>query len=62
MSGEATSIIWLISILTFFEVVQSNSHVFYDLSHAYYQEMPVKESGYPPEISLVEQDEGHGLR
>ena len=59
----SASIIGLISILTLFQVdLASSNHAFYDLSHAYYQEMPVKESGFPPEISLVEQDEGHGLR
>ena len=41
----------------------SRNHI-YDLSHAYHGDMPVwEDSGEgPPEISLVEQDEGHGLR
>ena len=49
-----------------FGSVQSSSvighHHVYDLSYAYYEEMPVREGGIPPEISLVEQDEGHGVR
>ena len=35
---------------------------FYDLSHAYFDGMPVEEGGIPLELSLTKQDEGEGAR
>ena len=35
---------------------------FYDLSHAYFDGMPVEEGGIPLEFSLTKQDEGEGAR
>ena len=35
---------------------------FYDLSHAYFDGMPVEEGGIPLEMSLMKQDGGEGAR
>ena len=35
---------------------------FYDLSHDYFDGMPVEEGGIPLEFSLTKQDEGEGAR
>ena len=35
---------------------------FYDLSHTYFDGMPVEEGGIPLEFSLTKQDEGEGAR
>ena len=35
---------------------------FYDLSHAYFDGMPVEEGGIPLELSLMKQDGGEGAR
>ena len=44
------------------ETTFSSIDRFYDLSHAYFDGMPVEEGGIPLELSLMKQDGGEGAR
>ena len=59
---EGLALLMLIWMLPMLAIASYSRHQVYDLSHSYDQDMPVWDSGAPPEISLVEHDEGHGLR
>ena len=51
----------VIFVLNFYHG-RAKHHRIFDLSHPIFEDMPVWDAGVPPEISMVEQDEGYGLR
>ena len=62
MIMEHILVISIIVSHTVLLVFGSNSHQIFDLSHDYYENMPVMEDDIPPEISIVEKNEGYGIR
>ena len=59
---QSIAALFVILIPRFAFVLANRHDKIFDLSHDIFENMPVWDGGGPPEISLVEKDEGNGLR